>query len=89
MCLGILPTYISINHVHAWCLQWPEQGVRSPGAGITDHCEPPCRCWELNPGPLQEQPVLLTTEPSFQLPKSVLLVVGDDSYKLLYIALLL
>ena len=25
-------------------------------------------CWELNSGPLQEQQVLLTTEPSLQLP---------------------
>jgi hypothetical protein len=29
--------------------------------------ELPCGCWELNPGePLEEQLVLLTTEPSFQ-----------------------
>ena len=33
---------------------------------ITDGCEPPCRCWELNSEPLEEQPVLLTTEPSLQ-----------------------
>ena len=26
--------------------------------------EPPCGCWELNSGPLKEQPVLLTSEPS-------------------------
>lgn len=29
-------------------------------------CEPPCGCRELNPRPLEEQPVLLTTEPSLQ-----------------------
>jgi hypothetical protein len=29
-------------------------------------CEPPCSCWELNSEPLEEQPVLLTTEPSHQ-----------------------
>jgi len=28
--------------------------------------EPPCGCWELNSGPLEEQSVLLTTEPSLQ-----------------------
>ena len=33
---------------------------------ITDGCEPPCSCWELNSGPLEEQLVLLTTEPSLQ-----------------------
>jgi hypothetical protein len=29
-------------------------------------CEPPCGCWELNSGPLGEQSVLLTSEPSLQ-----------------------
>ena len=29
-------------------------------------CEPPRGCWELNSGPLEEQLVLLTTEPSLQ-----------------------
>ncbi|EGW01477.1 E3 ubiquitin-protein ligase NEDD4 [Cricetulus griseus] len=33
---------------------------------IIDGCEPPYGCWELNPGPLEEQPVLLTSEPSLQ-----------------------
>jgi hypothetical protein len=33
----------------------------------------PCGCWGLNPGPLEEQPVLvLLTEPSLQ-PKTTLL----------------
>jgi hypothetical protein len=30
---------------------------------ITDGYEPPRGCWELNSGPLEEQPVLLITEP--------------------------
>ena len=33
---------------------------------MTDGCEPPCCCWELNSGPLEEQSVLLTTETSLQ-----------------------
>jgi hypothetical protein len=33
---------------------------------ITGGCEPPCGCWELNSGPLEEQSVLLTAEPSLQ-----------------------
>ena len=33
---------------------------------ITDDCEPPCGCWDLNSGPSEEQSVLLTTEPSLQ-----------------------
>jgi len=31
---------------------------------ITDSYELPCGCWDLNPGSLEEQPVLLTAEPS-------------------------
>ena len=33
---------------------------------IIDGCEPPCGCWDLNSGTLEEQSVLLTTEPSLQ-----------------------
>ena len=33
---------------------------------ITDGCEPPCGCWQLNSGRLEEQSVLLTAEPSLQ-----------------------
>jgi hypothetical protein len=33
---------------------------------IRDGCEPPCGCWELNSGSLEEQSVLVTTEASPQ-----------------------
>jgi hypothetical protein len=46
--------------------QRPEEGSETPGTGVTGGCEPPWGCWELNTGPLEEQPVLLTTEPSLQ-----------------------
>jgi hypothetical protein len=36
---------------------------------ITDGCEPPCGCWDLNLGLSEEQSVLLTTEPSLQPPE--------------------
>lgn len=42
--------------------------VRFPGNRIANSCEVPCGCWVLNPGPLEEQPVVLTTEPSLQPP---------------------
>lgn len=29
--------------------------IRAPRTGGTDECEPPCRCWEFNPGPLEQQ----------------------------------
>ncbi|ERE79937.1 E3 ubiquitin-protein ligase [Cricetulus griseus] len=40
-----------------------KRGFRSLGTGVTDSCEPPCQCWELNPGPLQE-----LTSPQDKLP---------------------
>ena len=33
---------------------------------MTDGCEPPRGCWDMNSGSLEEQSVLLTTEPSLQ-----------------------
>lgn len=30
---------------HGQCLQRPGEGIRSPGAELTDHCKLPCRCW--------------------------------------------
>jgi hypothetical protein len=38
---------------------------------VTDGCELPCDCSELNSRPLEEQSVLLTAEPSLQPPKLV------------------
>ena len=38
-----------------------EEGVGSPGTGVTDNWEPPYGCKEPNPHPLEEKPVLLTT----------------------------
>lgn len=31
-------------------------------------CEPPCGCWEFNPGPLEEQPLDLNSELSLKNP---------------------
>ena len=41
------------------CMWVPEEGIRSPGTGAPDPCEPPWGCWEWDPGPMEEQPVLL------------------------------
>ena len=40
---------------------------------LTDGCEPPCGCWELNSRPLEEQSVLLTAEPISPAPYLTLL----------------
>lgn len=39
---------------------------RSPRSEVTVSCETPCWCWESNSGPLEDQPVFLTSGPSFQ-----------------------
>ncbi|MGE9804779.1 hypothetical protein ACQP3L_29790, partial [Escherichia coli] len=44
--------------------------VRVSDLGVTDSCELSCGCWELNPSPLEELQVLLTTEPSVQPPEA-------------------
>lgn len=49
--------------VCAWCLWGSEYSTRFPGTGVTGSCELLCECWELNPGPVEEQPVLLTISP--------------------------
>jgi hypothetical protein len=58
-----------IYQVHCSCLQ-THQKLSDP---ITVGCEPPCGCWELNSGPLEEQSVLLPTEPSLQSRKKLLI----------------
>jgi len=49
--------------VHCSRLQTHQKRASDP---ITDGCEPPRGFWDLNSGPLEEQSVLLTTEPSLQ-----------------------
>lgn len=47
--------------------------LTSPGTIVRDGYKQPCAIWELNSGPLQEQPVLLTLKPSLQHVYTVLL----------------
>ena len=49
--------------VHCSCLQTLQKTASDLS---TDGCEPPCGCWDLNSGPLEEQSALLTTEPAHQ-----------------------
>lgn len=51
-----------------------EEGINSPGTGVTGRCEPPCRFWDLNPSLRQEQPELLMSESSL-LPHSCLFTI--------------
>jgi hypothetical protein len=56
MCLGILLVCMSVHDRGAE----PVEGIRCPGAGATDGCEPPCGCWKSHLGLLEESQVLLT-----------------------------
>jgi hypothetical protein len=47
----------------------PPSQKRRPNV-IIDVYKPPCGCWELNSEPLEEQSLLLTSEPSLQPPRS-------------------
>lgn len=49
------------------CLWISKEDARSPGTGAEDGCELPGRFWELDPGFLEEQLVLLIIGPSLQL----------------------
>jgi hypothetical protein len=62
---GLLPAHICKLHV-CTAQQKPEEGVLSSGTGVTGGCELPHVCCDSNSGPLEEQPVLLITEPSLQ-----------------------
>lgn len=44
--------------------QRPEEFIIFSGTAVMSVCEPPHGWWELNPCPLEDQPGLLTTEPS-------------------------
>ena len=59
VCMHVCAPYV--------CLlpEYTIEGIKSPRMRVTDSYELPCKCWQLNLGPLEEQPVLLTTEPSF------------------------
>lgn len=52
--------HIYLYATYVWCLCRSEDGIRAPGTGGLDSCEMACGCWESNPNPLEEQPVLLS-----------------------------
>lgn len=60
------------TYIRAWNLQRPEEGITFFGPGVIKGCEPTYGYWEPNPGPLQEQPMLLTTEAPSSLTRLVL-----------------
>jgi hypothetical protein len=65
LCLGIM--------LCTWYPRRAKEGIGSPKTGVIDGSSMPLYWqWESNLGPLQEQQVLLTTEPSLQPQNCVL-----------------
>lgn len=60
-CSNFVHGYFASTMCTILCLATSE-GDGSPGTGATHCCEPPCRCWDLNSGPVEEHPVLSATE---------------------------
>lgn len=56
-------TSMSAHHMHAYCLERPEEGARSPETGATGSRELSCGSWKLSPGPLQKQQVFSSAKP--------------------------
>lgn len=63
MYMDVWPVCMSVFFV---CEVSSEDSFRHAGTGVSDCCESPCRCWELNLGTMGDQPILLTTDPSLQ-----------------------
>jgi hypothetical protein len=40
--MNVSPICICVHHTHALYLKWSEEGIRSPGTGVTGGCEPLC-----------------------------------------------
>lgn len=59
---------MSVNHVQAWYLQGPEEGIGSPETGATGICKKPCMSQELNADAIEGQSFLLTGESSLKIP---------------------
>ena len=53
MCMGNLHECMSVHHTCTVPTK-PEENIVSLGTRVTEGCEPPYGCWELNQGPLDE-----------------------------------
>lgn len=61
MFTGVLPTCVSLYHMHIVALK-AREGVGSPGTDVTVGYKLPHTCWNLNLGPFKEQEVLIATK---------------------------
>lgn len=64
--MDVFHVCVCVHNVHVWCQQMSEEVVRSLETIVMDGCELQCGCWESDSRLLQEQLVLLNTQPSLQ-----------------------
>jgi hypothetical protein len=62
---GVLSACMAVYHVHIGISE-AKRGSCIFWIRVIDDYKPPCGCWESNSGPMQEQPVFSTIEPSLQ-----------------------
>lgn len=70
MRVGFFCPHVCLCNTYMSCPWRPEEMIRSLKIGVTEDCEPSCMCLRLKPEPLEEQPLLLTTELFLQLQPS-------------------
>jgi len=73
--------FILCTWVHCSCLQTHQKRASDP---ITDSREPPCRCWELNLGPLERIVSVLNCWAIFPAPEAILIMFILPFYKNIY-----
>lgn len=66
LCITILSVYMSDKNMCACCPSTSEESIVSSGTESLESCEPLGWIWALNPGPLEEQPVLWNMQTSLQ-----------------------
>jgi hypothetical protein len=58
--MGVLPAMYVCVLSASLCVRGQKRALNL--LGLESQMVVPCRCWKLNPGPLEEQPVLLTNK---------------------------
>lgn len=53
--MAALPVCMSVQHVYAWSLCRPEEGVRFLETGVADGCQLPLKCSGLNLSTVEEE----------------------------------
>lgn len=67
MSVSVSSTCIFMNHVYAWGLMTSAELKTLGPLELEMVMSSLCRCWKLNPVPLQQQSLLVTVEPSLHL----------------------